>query len=46
MDTRIAGRMGGMIGGKSRSAAKLRAVRKNIQKAMAARHKPKKGGAK
>ncbi len=39
MDVREAGRRGGMIGGKSRSAAKLAAVRKNIRKAMAAKRK-------
>ena len=39
MDTRIAGQMGGRIGGKSRSKAKLAAVKRNLKKAQAARHK-------
>lgn len=44
MDTRDAGRMGGMIGGKSRSAAKLAAVRKTLKLAMAAKRKLAKKG--
>ena len=39
MDTRIAGQMGGRIGGKSRSKAKLAAVKRNLKKAQAARQK-------
>lgn len=37
MDTRTAGRMGGKLGGKSRSPRKRRAVLANLAKANAAR---------
>jgi hypothetical protein len=47
MDTRAAGRMGGKIGGRSRSSRKLRAVLDNLAKAnaaLAAKRRPCSGG--
>jgi len=47
MDTRTAGRMGGKIGGRSRSRRKLRAVLNNLAKAnaaLASKRTPRSGG--
>lgn len=47
MDTRTAGRMGGKIGGRSRSSRKLKAVLDNLAKAnaaLAAKRRPRSGG--